>query len=276
MLTDVLNSSSVLRLKEILQNRYGTGLRVDRMIEASSIVLTSQAPSLVGGALRIPISFKGEYLATAYVEKASQLTELDQIRVTDLVQMVLEPLFYKWHVDTVEARAPMIEILNSDKVVPLFKHIDLSEDEETRRSISSFILFLHSKNPFLVNKVAMQIHDITNNWALLRWTDIRSEVKNSWDIINLGGVTLFVEDILMLSFEEQQMIEQAAAATDVSNPPLILIGANSELKDLTSPLMVEEKLLRKLKDHVLEVDRLPQDFARLRESLEMLLDTHIE
>lgn len=274
MVSEILNSSSVQRLKGILHSRYGKDLKVSFMMDASTIDMTAQSPSIIEGDLRIPIIAGETWLATAYVEHASDLSKNDQEIVSDLVSLILEPAIKNWQLKSLEfsenqsAPTNVIPFSNLRSLVQRFPEPQIDKV----KSLATPVMFLQSKNPHQLIKVADEIHQLTGRWACLRFSDIKSQIQTAKDLAEMGAATLIVEDILMLNPSEQQLLESFLAEFPAEDSPLLLIGSTMTLQEMSNPLIANKALLQQLSKCVVEVDRLPTDLTLLKETLELFLE----
>lgn len=271
MVRDILNSAAVGKLKDILKDRYGKGLRVSFMQEVSSLEITEESFLVSRGDLHVPIQVNNKYLATAIVEKGADLREMDQETVSQLVRLFLEPEVFNWYVEQMSHNAKAEAPTN---VVPLFEPIQLGNEAkpELRVSISTNVLCLQAQNPKLIPRLAQNIHEVTQRWAFVKLSDIQSQVRSPADLKSLGALTLLIDDILQLSPAVQEIIHQSLADSSPAEEPLILIGCSSKIEDLESQNMIHPGLAKIMKIHRLEVERLPRDPQLLQETLEFMLE----
>lgn len=258
MLAEVLETSSVQRLRGILKSRYGKGLKVNFMVDATSIDLTAQSPCFKQGDLRIPIIANGKFFATAIVPNSTNLSAESVTQVSELVQLVLAPALLDWHLKQNELNATPA---NNDEGSPF-----------PGMPINAPGFLLESKSKQMISKVAIQIHEITERWASLRYADIKATLLNIQDIKELGALTIVIEDIHSLSTQEQALIAEYMVQADLKTEPLFLIGTSMPFHELLAKGQMITAFAKLLQDNRLELDRLPQNFKLLKESLELVLD----
>ncbi len=284
MLAEILNSSSVQQLKGMLRSRYGKGLKVNFMMDVTSIAVTAQSPSWVGGDMRILISSAaGEFLAEAVIEDGTSLSLEEQQSAEALVKLVLETAIQNWKRRN---QALALSAVNQDNVISLHKNrisfepetSDLNFELETlkTKSISTNALFLQSRNPNLFPKVISEIHDLTQRWACLRYSDIRTQVQSVEDLRELGALTLVVDELLNLSPSEQDLLAQYLtfdlALANSNTEPLLVITSSTTLTELMALSLISEKTASVLKLGLIDVERLPTSTSLLKESLELYLE----
>jgi len=275
MIAEIMHSNSVLKLRGILQSRYGVGLNVSSMVDASTLDLTVQSAFRKKGSLHVPIIARGKYLGTAIMDRAELLSESDVNAVSEIVRLVLEPALFSFFLSKqnfVEG-----EIQDQSNVTFLTGLQAKSEMNDqswytNRPELSTSVLFLESHNPHRISKTAVHIHELGSRWALLNWKDVRNEIHQISDIKSLGPMTLVIDDILTLTPKEQSLIADYSLEANPMTEPLILVGGTSHLLDLMDQRLIEEDFGIYLMRNSLNLDRLPTDFTVLKEALELLLD----
>lgn len=278
MLKNIVESATVEKLKGIISHRYGKGLSIQCMQEASDIDMGEESVFMKGHSLHIPIQVNEKYFATAVIKEASSLSQSDQMAVAYMVRMVLEPEFYNWYLAQAANNSQNIE--QEENVVSIFTPHDLTDYLEPMEKDEDIleeslepetVICLEAKNPNLIPRLAFEIHEVSQRWAFLKYTDIQEQVRTVQDLISLGSLTLLVEDILTLNPEHQQIIEQFLENKEKSEKPLIVIGTSSHIESLEDQGMISGSFAEILKTHRLEADRLPRDNKLLQETLEFVL-----
>lgn len=272
-----MESTSIQRLQGILQSRYGTGFRVEFMSDVSLMDSGSQAPSFVEGALRIPIFYEGQFLAKAVLPDAGSIGQAEYETISDLVRMVLEPLMSKWMV-----HQPMVNrtlLRQSENVIPMFRiyssqeeAADLPQDESTVRSFLTSVIYLQTKNPLLVHKVASTIHEISRRWASVPFEQVQGEIESILDIQDLGAMTLVVNDLLNVTPEKRALLADYLANQPRQDMPLLVISSSTAMNDLIEQGVITQTFADQMQKCVLEVDRLPVKLELLKETLELFLE----
>ncbi len=256
------------KLKNIVHTRYGKGLRVSFMQEVSSLNIEEDGYLPFRGDLHIPIQVNHQYLATAIVEKGADLGETDQETLSQLVRLFLEPEMFNWYV--AQATHNSKTEITKD-VVSIFEPFKVDTEKVANRSANNLIC-LEAEIPNLIPRLAQNIHEVSQRWAFLRFSDIQSQIQSVEDLKSLGSLTLLIEDILQLSPEHQKIVHEAAFNANPSEEPLFLVGCTSTIESLESQNMLHEGLAKIMKINRLEIERLPRDPKLLQESLEIMLE----
>lgn len=268
MVRDILNSAAMGKLKGILQTRYGKGLRVSFMQEVSTLEVEEDSFLLYRGDLHIPIQVNDKYLATAIVEQGADLGETEIETVSQLVRLFLEPEVFNWYVEQASHNSKT-EITKD--VVSLFEPFQM-RPEKTGTQITNNIVCLQAENPALIPRLAHNIHELSQRWAYLSFSDIQSQIQKPEDFKALGALTLLIDDILLLSPDMQSLLYQAVSNSKPSEEPLFIIGCTSNLESLEAQGMIHSGLAKVMKANHLEAERLPRDPKLLQESLEIMLE----
>ena len=281
MMNDVMNSTSVQKLKSILHNRYGKNLSISTMNEVSEAGDESQSFQIMGNDLRIPICVNNRFFATASINEASHLSSDEQLAISYLVRMILEPTFYNMYLARISENATSMSQMDNESmegnVVSLFNNImsetelDIDDGFEAMSIVSS-IVCVQSHNPYMIQKTASEIHDISKRWAFLKYADIQNNITCAQDLKDMGAVTLLIEDVLTLNPEMQASLAQILKSTSQTQDPLFVIGITGSLKELQDQGMINEDLARLLGGHLLDVDRVPTERKLFKQTLELFME----
>lgn len=271
---EVLQKNSVLKLQKLLKDRYGIGLQVTSMINAVDVDVRHQHSELRGSSLCVPVCARGKYLATAILTRANVLSEAEITAVVDMVRLVLEPALFSVYLERHEknTRSEIHKNLNN---VLFFnnetnKSNNTTNDDLDRPNFSTALILLESKNPHTISRIAIHIHEISGRWAFLKYAEIKDSFQSLQEIREMGALTLFIEDLLLLSPHEQEII--AKVNLTAQNEPLILIGCSSDFDELMQKKMINERLARILNASRIELNRMPQDFSQMRMAVDITLD----
>ena len=271
MLKDVVESVAVEKLKGIIKHRYGKVLSIQSMLEASDITSGEDSFFVKKQSLHIPIQVHDHYFATAVVADADQLPTSDQLAISYMVRMVLEPEFYNWYLSQTANNVQNFK--ESDNVVSIFTPHDLTEDELPWEDsgLLEHLICLEAKNPNLIPRLSYEIHDVSGRWAFLKYNDIQNQVASVDDLLALGNLTLMIEDVLQLAPAHREIITQYIAHKSTGERPLLIIGTSSHIESLEEQGLLEESFAQILADHRLEAERLPRDSKLLQQTLEIML-----
>ncbi len=285
MVLEIMNSAAVGKLKGIVKSRYGKDITLSFMQEASSLDFKEDAFLVSRGDLHVPIQVDSKFFATAVVESGASLQSIDQETVSQLIRLMLEPEFLTWYTKQMTHNSK--QVLNSDSnssVISIFEPFQLVELAQTVKSTPEIrktsekslsatnVICVQTPNPNLIPRIANEIHDVSKRWAFLKFSDVAIEMKSVEDLRGLGSLTLWIEDILNLSPEQQSLIHQFISDASPAEEPLLIIGSASGIESLEEQKMIHLGLGKILKMNRLEVDRLPRDPKLLQETLEFMLE----
>ncbi|MEN0058923.1 MAG: hypothetical protein AAGB31_08820 [Bdellovibrio sp.] len=270
-----LDSSFILKLKQILASRYGKGLQIRQLMDMGE--LKSDDFFTRGRDLHIPIRMNGSILGTAIVPSADDLNSEKREDVSHLVRMVLEPAMHKWYLDRKESNlAELNKPLPNLEKIHLFGEGPLSSEEmssfdltqETEQELISYLIHLEGSSAVKNKKIALHLHELTRRWAFVPFNDIKGPLHSTQDLAKLGAMTIYVEDITTLNTSEQELILEYISEERFSDEPLFITSSLVGLKEL-SQISLNTKLLDELSINCFEVDRAPLTPQGLKDVLEL-------
>jgi hypothetical protein len=267
MINDIMRSSSVERLRGILQSRYGKGLEVSFLNDSRVVELAGGTFALKEGVLQIPILSHGQFLAVAKIPDAGSLPKSSQEAITEMVRLVLEPAIYSWVLNKSEE--------NKDQ--HSFHRIGGPQalEEETSSELKdekSPVVLIISENPHRIPRLALQVHETLNRWAFVNWKDMRDQIKSVHDLRELGAMSILVEDVLMLTPDEKALLDEWIKTSQASTEPALILGSSMDWNRLKEQAVMPSGLLYEAGFHQIEADRLPADRRFCEEALQLLLD----
>lgn len=266
--------TALMKLKQLVSSRYGKGLELRRLMDLSKLRVDSE-PIVQGHDLMIPIVVQEQFLGTAVISHGWELCEENRKTVAQLVRMVLEPKLYNEFLERRENNLQTIESLNfSTRNLQLFgddnsayemQNMDFIAEEQ---QLITSLLHLQGQDLSLVKKVALQIHEFSARWAFVPFEDVCKELHCAMDISNLGGMTLFVQDIEKLSSEHQDLLADYLKCPRSLVEPLILTASPLSMNELGSRL-ASAPLYEDIQASNLEIERAPLNSEMLRELLDL-------
>lgn len=262
--------TALIKLKQLLSSRYGKGLELRRLMDLSKLRIDSE-PVIQGNDLYIPIVVQEQFLGTAVIPHGWELCEDKKKSVTQLVRMVLEPKLYSEYLERRETNLQSLEstTFSTDNVSLFADDEDIAgEVIVEQKNLITSLLHLQGHDNSLIKKVALQIHEFSTRWAFVPFEDVSKEIRSVMDICNLGGMTLFVENVESLSEEHQTLLAEYSKSPRSLGEPLVLTSSNLSLEKLSSRL-VNQALLEEIKESYLEVERAPLNSQMLRELLDL-------
>ena len=268
-MVQVDDQSSINKLKSILKNRFGKGLEISRLTDLQSVGPDSDF-FFKNSDLVIPIFQEETYLGTAIVPDAKEIDDRNITSISTLVKMTLIPVFYSQFQILQENNLNAVSSrLNSDSAIDDFgiRQADTTESS----GIISHVIHLNGIKE-IVFKVAHQIHEIDRRWAFLPYENVKNEFKSIEGIKSLGSITVFIDNVLTLTLEEQKMVSdyKTASVKQKSDEPLIIIGSNPLLSELANHPGVSSEMMIVMNDQTFEVNRAPLTYAKLKEAVEIL------
>ncbi len=238
----------VEKLNDMIKRRYGKGLSIRHLTGVGQSF--SLETSLRGEDLYIPIFVKDIFLGYGLVHEARDLSFDDQSQLTRLVRMILEPHLYTQHL---ERTLNNIEIEKSDL-------------HSIRTASSPHSFFFYGAQAKIVQKVSLEIHEISENMAYLPFADVASRVGTLQDLESLENTTLVVDLEREVSQEQQNILSEFVKSSTIG--PVIIFVASKASEHLSSEY--SDTLKQQLKALEICADRLPLERGPLAEVLEML------
>lgn len=267
---------SMLKLKKMLHSRYGKGLELRPLMDMS--ILTNATETVISGNdLFIPIIVEEQFLGTAVIPHGWELCEDKRKGIAQLVRMILEPKLYNQFLERRESNLKCVQGLNfSDANLAVFGDDKNSETVDTAfeidpNSTTTALIHLLGKQNQLIKKVALQIHDFSSRWAFVPFEDVRNDIHTVVDICNLGGMTLFVENIETLPTAYQNLLAEYLSSPRSLEEPLILTSSLIPLDEL-SQYISSSALLKDMTSVHLEVERAPLSSVVLRDVVELIFN----
>lgn len=257
MTMDILQTASVQRLQGLLKHRYGKGLEVRFLVDATQ--WNSSGVTVSSGDLFIPIVQEGMFLGLAKVPSVHDLPSTSIEAITEVVRLILEPALYRRYLD---GQPTMGEVDGESEQI----HSEPANQEQSPKAV-----LLYSTNPQRIQKVAVNLHETTERWAMLRYSDMK-RFGSVEEIQGLGRATIFVEDLLQLSPDELNVLSEFLKVSDTRIEPMILVGSTRTLHEINNSGDYPETLTTEFSRFSAELDRWPQDESMLRQALSMILN----
>ncbi|MBC7370668.1 MAG: hypothetical protein H7326_03830 [Bdellovibrionaceae bacterium] len=267
--------TSMLKLKQLLSSRYGKGLELRPLMDMSKLAKSSDA-IVSGNDLFIPIVVQEQFLGTAVIPHGWELSDDKRKGIAQLVRMVLEPKLYNEYLERRESNLNAVHNLGfpeSNLIVFGDDHsaeVDKSYLLETT-SFTTSLIHLQGKQGTMIKKVALQIHEFSGRWAFVPFEDVQQDLNTVADICNLGGMTLYIENVEKLSAKAQSLLNEYLSSPRSLEEPLILTSSTVEIGNL-GEFITEPVLLEEIENTNLEVERAPLTSAALREVIELVFN----
>lgn len=264
------DQSSINKLKSILKNRFGKGLEISRLTDLQSVGPDSDF-FFKNADLVIPIFQDDTYLGTAIIPDAKEIDDRNITSISTLVKMTLIPVFYSQFQTLHESNLKAAGITNTNE--DAFDDFGIRQVQSSAdvSNIISHVIHLNGIKE-IVFKVAHQIHEIDKRWAFLPYENVRNEFKSLDTIKNLGNISVFIEDVLALTLDEQKLISayKAQSNSGSSEEPLIIVGSQAELAELATHPGIVSEMVHVMNEQTFEVNKAPLTYAKLKEAVEIL------
>lgn len=238
------------KLNDMIKDRYGKGFSIKKLAAVDAEASTEMV--IRGDDLYVPIYVKDIFLGFGMVHEATDLTLEQQKHVSKLIRMIMEPELYSQHLERT------IHNLEIEKTTVA----DTSEKDHKK------LIFVFGQQPTRVQKISMEIHEVSNNWSLLPIQDIAPQLKSANDIVALNGSTLSVNLELGLNAELEKVILDYLKQD--SSGALLIFSAARPSYLLLEAKLISHEMHNCLMNHEFSVDRLPIEKTMLKDVLEMM------
>ncbi|MBX3041240.1 MAG: hypothetical protein KF789_11095 [Bdellovibrionaceae bacterium] len=264
---------TIEKLKQLLSNRFGKGLELRRLADVNH--LTGDGGVIVRERdLYIPLKIENAYLGTAVIPKGADLSPESHLQIAQVVRMVLEPSLYKDYLERAEhnlrftekAPTPALHLLDEDS----FEIEDEEPISPDLPKLVSNLVHLHGHDAHRIKKAALLLHEMTGRWAFAPLIDLGEQISSSEDLIKLGAMTLFIEDIETLDEKCQQIILEYVSSPRSSQDPLLVTGSLKGSHEISESSQILSDLKDELLVNTLELDRAPLTEKGLKEVLTLM------
>ncbi|PWU19164.1 MAG: hypothetical protein C5B49_06170 [Bdellovibrio sp.] len=290
MLTDLLRTPSIQRLSEILRVRYGKDLEVRHIVDASLDNWERPEPMISNGDLMIPIRTNSIFLGVARITSASGLSKESIAEISDLVNMVLEPVLYDRYLAAQISNLALSAELNyglaskgsqglgpelaggpvQDGDVRGGETPDGSTANEEGMVQPPSTVLLFSSSSHRLDRMSLMLHEQTDHWAFLRYSDMNFSFGSVHDLRALGRLTLFVEDLLQISPDDWVILKDFLLGIGNSAQPMIILGSFQTPQELRASGKIDPEILDLVAPFTVDIDRWPVQSKMQAEAFRML------
>lgn len=254
------SENNILKLKHLIAGRFGKGLVVRQLVPIKQLD-GNEDFYLNGKDLHIPIRIQSELLGTAVILNADDLSESQRKDVTEMVRFILEPTLYNTFLSLKEGNLKTKDPLERDDVWLIQE--PTNHHNEENESVQNPIIF-NSVNKERIQKALIIAHEVTDNWALLPLKELKLNSISKEEIAQLGQITLYIDQVDLLTSVELTAIKEYLAAPVINGP--IIIGSVQNMNFLP----------KAWSHHLIDLDRLPLVDRKLRQSLDLLINSTLD
>jgi len=111
---------------------------------------------------------------------------------------------------------------------------DIDFEEETPKSpVTTAPLLLEATAAFPLQRIAIEIHQMSDRWAMVGAEDLPQEVFNSRESLKeLGNITVFIRDLTRLTINQQLKLAEYLGTKPGADMPHVIAGINSDAEEL--------------------------------------------
>lgn len=240
------------KLNDMIKDRYGKGFSIRKLTSVDG--QKDFETHLNNEDLYVPILVKDIFLGYGLVHQAHDLSIEEHQQLSKLIRMILEPELYSEHLERT------LHNLQIEK--------ETAQETTSQVITNGKLIYVYGHSATRVQKISMEIHEISQNMSYLPIKDVLSSVKSAEDLMSLEGSTLVVDLESGLSQEVQGLLigylqKQTAG-------PLLIFTSSRPSYQLIETSILTTEFQEILKNHEFSVDRLPVDTQMLRDVLEMM------
>jgi hypothetical protein len=270
------NDTSLNKLRQILASRYGMGLELRTLTDVSEDD-SNNGLLLKGLDLHVPLRVQDAFLGTAVVPSGADLSFENKLQVAQVIRMLLEPVLYRTYLDRQESNLKSLgeEKLETDNI-RLFTEIaptpigEVTFEPEDFNPLVSNLIHVFGHDGQRIKKAALLLHEMTGRWAFVPFSDLSQGLESIDDLIRLGSLTLFVENIEDLPEKSQNLLMDYVSTPRSSVAPLVVTGSSMNLDQLSNSTKLSGAFRDEVQVNSLDIDRAPVTERGMREVLSLM------
>lgn len=268
----------IARTTTLLESKYGCKLTAFNMFNHSSSDFEKKIQQLIHqnyGALFIthedhvilPIFSKTELMYAFIVHYGLFLKEGDIEQIRNMLDLTITTAALSQSLEVEQNTASILASTSGDflsmstlgqspmSMESLFLNKDESNESTESRPREYLLAYLEGGHPDKAHRVAVELHHITKNFALVPISDISFA---SWttvqDIKDLGEITLFIPQLGALPETTQDVITKFLALNQGEVGPQLIIHSEIDSSKLRSFGLLQENLYQALDGHRIYLD----------------------
>jgi hypothetical protein len=240
-----------------------------------------------------PINLHGAFAGLAVVRGWKDTRPRRLLQLAELFTLVLEAGFQQEErrdrLRLIEERLSVFD--ETSNVIPLrparfgrvLQLIDTNQLTPAQPSpLTTLPLLIETSSGFPLNRVAIEIHNMSGRWAFIDAKDLPKDIFDSRENLEqLGAMTIFIKDITQLSESQQKKLAEYLSIKPNGDTPHVIAGAYEPVAELAASGRVLEQLLDLFCVSNLQwTDKTPEQVtvelinASLRHLLEQTRETH--
>jgi hypothetical protein len=107
------------------------------------------------------------------------------------------------------------------RILPLVDTTSVTAEPAPTSPLTTLPLLIETASGFPLNRVAIEIHNLSTRWALINIEDLPADIFDSREgVEQLGAMTIFIRDITLLSYRQQQRLLEYLALRPPGNQPI--------------------------------------------------------
>lgn len=210
------------------------------------------------GDFGFPVNLHGSFAGLAVVRGWQGAKPAHLIQLAELLTCVLESSLAREErgdrLRLIEERLHLIE--DQSNVIPMQRSrlaqalelIELpSEPVAVDAPVTSTPLLIETRPGFPLQRIAIEIHQMSARWAFLSLESLSADVLDSREgLKELGGITLFIEDISRLSAHQIEKLTEYLATKPGTDMPQVIAGALEPVANLRASGKISARLIEQM------------------------------
>jgi hypothetical protein len=274
MFNEIQNGPVLQKLSDLLADKYGVSVRLLRLFDSSCFGDSQYECIEQGNNLLIPIKVNNILLSAAVIDNANHLDAKDRQTATQLVRMMMDPIFYSHYLSSkitneVDTNSPSFfeypQTLFNGTLADINKPL-----ERPKRSLCIGTIFSRSPNQLLFNRFSHSVHEVSERWAMLRIQDISSDISSANDLIDMGPITITVEELGDIDPKLVKAICEYVSQPHTPESPMLLVNSKLSLIELNAKLSLGDSVMEYFLFNQIDLSAMPMTEDKIKEIIDML------
>jgi hypothetical protein len=207
-------------------------------------------------AFGFPVNIQGKFAGLAVVRGFQNAKHSRLMLLAELMTMMLESGFRsedrKDRLRMIEERIALLD--ENSNVIPLRparygRVMEVNEmqveAEAVKTPVTTTPLLLESSASFPLQRIAIEIHQMSDRWAMVGANDLPAEVFASRESLKeLGNVTIFIRDLTTLTINQQLKLAEYLGSQPGLDMPHVIAGINTNALELEAAGLLLPHLTR--------------------------------
>lgn len=268
-----LKNKKLLQVNEILQKRYG------KTVGFLTLHVVGDYRDDEGQGYRIKdqkaffqISYNDvQYLGAMTMTDCQGMTTEDFVGINELINLMMGPVLYKQYINSREQSMGVISQAHENE----FEGVSYLETEALGclQPLSHQVHFF-STSSTKSQRAAIELHHLLGYGSFVHFQSLQSEIHRAQELIELGKMTLFVQELHLLPLKVVDILVDYALLTrkfEYKETPILVTASVYNKEFYLKESKMSERQIDILMQFEVLLDRLSSSPHLFKESLELLL-----